>query len=255
MLTDRIVAVTEGLRQYLVSHFRVEGRKISVIPNGVDTTLFHPMGGLDFPPELQASLGIQRDEFAVLFVGNLAPWQGISTLLDSIPLVLEQVPQTRFLIIGDGILRGQLQQKTREMNLQEKILFTGTIPHEQVPGYINLVDVCVSPFVKRRNNRIGLSPLKVYEYLACGKAVVSSRVPGLEFIGEKGVGVLVEPEKPDALAHGIVSLLLDPAKRARMGRKGVRLAQREFDWKRRASAILQIAMDDRQKPCPTNLSP
>jgi glycosyltransferase involved in cell wall biosynthesis len=248
---DKVVAVTNGLRQYLVSNFGVEEGKISVTLNGVDTRVFHPMEDSESLEDLRGCLGIQEDELAVLFAGNLAPWQGVCTLLDSIPLVLSRIPRVRFLIVGDGTLRQRLQQKVWKMDLEKKVLFTGMISYKEVPRYINLVDVCVSPFVRRRNNWIGLSPLKVYEYMACGKAVVSSRVAGLDFIEKKGAGILVEPENPEALAQGIVSLLLDPPRRARMGQSGARLAKQELDWEIRAREVLQTVKNtaDRMSFC------
>ncbi|NIQ37516.1 MAG: glycosyltransferase, partial [Proteobacteria bacterium] len=144
-LADRVVVVTDGLRNYLVSNFSVEADKISVIPNGVDTKLFYPVNDSGSLEDLRARLGIQMDEFAVLFSGNLASWQGIDTLLTSVPIVLKQVPRVKFLIVGDGILRQHLQATTRKMNLEKQVLFTGMVRHEQVPRYVNLADLCVSP--------------------------------------------------------------------------------------------------------------
>jgi len=239
--SDRVVVITEGLRQYLVSNLGIEPEKIAVIPNGVNTAVFRALKDSGSLVGLRASLGIPKDDPVVLFAGNLSHWQGIDTLLDSIPIVLKTVPPVRFLIVGDGTLRGHLETRIRTMSLEKHVLFTGMVLHEQVPRYINLADVCVSP---KRNYPSGLSlftsPLKVYEYLACGKAVVSSRVAGLEFIEEKETGVLVDPENPEALAEGIVTLLRDPLRRAHMGRNGVALARAEFDWKKRAYQFLGV---------------
>jgi len=241
--SDRLVVVTEGLRRYLVSNLGIEARKIALIPNGVDTRVFYPMDDSGSLKGLRTRLGIQNDEAVVLFAGNLAPWQGIDTLLDSIPIVLRELPRVKFLIVGGGALHGHLWTRTRTMNLQKHVIFTGMIPYRQVPRYVNLADVCVSPFVKRRNNRIGVSPLKIYEYMACGKAVVGSRVAGLDFIEDRETGILVEPESPEALASGLVELLLDSQKTARMGRNGADLARQESDWGKRARQVLKIVTD------------
>jgi glycosyltransferase involved in cell wall biosynthesis len=240
---DRVVAVTEGLTQYLVSNLHVDEKKIAVVPNGVDIKEFCPIGESESLEELRAILGI-REEFVVLFVGNLAPWQGIDTLLDSVPLVLKEVPQVKFVIVGEGILLKNLQGKARAMSLESRVLFTGMVSHDRVPSYINVADVCVAPFVKRRNNRIGLSPLKVYEYMACGKAVVTSRVPGLEIVEEGETGFLVDPEDPRSLADGIIELLLDPKKRAHMGQRGLSLVREGFDWEKRGREVLNAVIEN-----------
>jgi len=83
----------------------------------------------------------------------------------------------------------------------------------------------VSLFVERRNNSIGLSPLKVYQYMACGKAIVMSGVAGLDFIEKRKTGILFEPKNSKTLAEGIVTLFRDPPKRARMARNGANVAE------------------------------
>jgi glycosyltransferase involved in cell wall biosynthesis len=237
---DMVVAVTEGLKRYLVSDLGLKPSKIVVIPNGVDTRVFYPMGDGESLRDLRSSFGIEKNEPIVLFAGNLAPWQGIDVLLDSVPIVLREISGARFLIVGDGELRSHLETRTRTMNLEKHVLFTGTVLHNQIPRYINMAEICVSPFVKRRNSRIGLSPMKIHEYMACGKPVVSSRVAGLDFIEREETGILVEPENPEALGQGIIELLLDPQKRTSMGRSGAEVARQEFDWGKRVCEILQL---------------
>jgi glycosyltransferase involved in cell wall biosynthesis len=241
---DRVVAVTEGLKRYLVADLGADKSKIAVVPNGVDTRLFSPMDDTGSLDSLRSELGIGKRQRVVLFVGNLAPWQGVDTLLDSVPIVLDHIPKVRFLVVGDGVLRPHIEARIRRMNLETSVLVTGMVSHDQVPWYINLAHVCVSPFVQRRNDQIGLSPLKIYEYMACGKAVVSSRIAGLEMIEKKKTGVLVEPENPRRLAEEITGLLLHPRRRARMGERGFMLAQQEFSWNQRACEVLQAIVED-----------
>ncbi len=68
------------------------------------------------------------------------------------------------------------------MDLEEQVFFNRMVSYDQLPQYVNLADLWVSPFVKKRDDRVGLSPPKVYEYMACGKAIVKSRVAGLGLI-------------------------------------------------------------------------
>jgi glycosyltransferase involved in cell wall biosynthesis len=236
-VADRIVAVTDGLKDYLVWDLGVEAEKIAVVPNGVDTRVFHPEPDPESLETLRKSLGIQDDEQVAVFVGNLAPWQGIDTLLDCAPMVLKSLPQTKFLIVGDGAVRGFVEARIKAMDLSVNVVLTGMVPNRRVPQYINLADVCVSP---KRDYATGLSPLKIYEYMACGKPIISSRTPGLEFIGEASVGKLVEAENPVALARGIIELLMDDRKRECMGRNGTRLARQEFDWRKLSLKILRV---------------
>ena len=102
------------------------------------------------------------------FVGHLAAWQGVEFLIYASPLILGKCPEIRFLVVGDGVMRDKLLELVSEFGLADKFVFTGRVPYECVPLYINAADVCVAPFIRERNSKIGLSALKTYEYLACG---------------------------------------------------------------------------------------
>jgi glycosyltransferase involved in cell wall biosynthesis len=97
-----------------------------------------------------------------------------------------------------------------------------------------MADVCV---VLKKRLKSGYSPIKVYEYMACAKPVIASRVEGLEFIESEGVGRLVEPGDTICFERAMLDLLLDPRKGAHMGEKGIRLVRERFSW---SSVTLRI---------------
>lgn len=237
---DRIVSVTDKLKDELVRLYSIPENKIHVINNGANTDVFKP---LDLE-QTKSRLKLENSKKYVCFVGNLAAWQGVEFLIRASPLILEKCPDARFLIVGDGVMKDSLMKITLELRLSDKFIFTGRIPYENVPLYINAADVCVAPFIKERNSKIGLSALKTYEYLACGKPIVASSISGVrDLIESSGGGVSVAPENPEELAAAVVKLLLDENSRVLMGDKGRRYVVENHSWDGVARKILDMCKD------------
>ncbi len=141
-------------------------------------------------------------------------------------------------------MKDKLMEIASKLELSDKFTFTGRIPYEQVPLYINAADVCVAPFINERNSKIGLSALKTYEYLACGKPIVASGISGVkDLIEASDGGISVTPEDPEQLATAVVRLLLDENTRALMGEKGRRYVVENHSWDGVARKILDICND------------
>jgi len=235
--SDRIVSVTPQIASYLMRHFYCPAGKVEVIHNGVNTKIFHPIGNEASLLHWKEKLGISQEEMVVTFIGNLAPWQGVEYLIQVAPSIIREISNVKFLIIGDGMLRGDLEEEVNRLRLSEHFIFTGMIDYQEVPTYINIADICVT--LKKRL-KSGYSPIKLYEYMACGKPVIASRVEGLEFIEAEGVGRLTEPGDVKNLEETLVDLLTDSQKRVDMGQKGLKIAQERFSWDSRASKIEKI---------------
>jgi glycosyltransferase involved in cell wall biosynthesis len=225
--SDRIIAVTPGIKLSLQNLYNIPGEKIVVVSNGANTSLFKPLEQEACRKELGLNPGISY----ICFVGNLAPWQGVEYLVKAAPSILARFPKCRFLTVGDGIMKKELTNLSRDFGVEDQFIFTGVVPYERVPHYINASDVCVAPFIFARNAKIGLSPLKLYEYMACGKPVVASNINGVSNALEASEGgIPVLPENPDALAVAIIKLLENPDLRSKMGSKGLRYVTENYSW-------------------------
>ncbi len=237
---DRIVSVTDKLKDELVNLYTVPKDKIFVINNGANTDLFKPMD----QEKVKSELGLEKSKSYVCFVGHLAAWQGVEFLIYASPLILEKCPDVRFLVVGDGAVKNKLLEITSKLGLSDKFIFTGRVPYESVPLYINAADVCVAPFIKGRNSKIGLSALKTYEYLACGKPIVASSIPGVkDLIDSSGGGVSVSPEDPQQLASAVIKLILNENTRLLMGKRGRKYVVKYHSWDGVARNILDICND------------
>jgi glycosyltransferase involved in cell wall biosynthesis len=233
---DKIIVVTSRLKEILQKDYGVPGSKIIVIQNGANTDLFKPMD----TTRARGELGLNRSSNYVCFVGAFWKFEGVQYLIRSIPLILEQCPQARFLIVGDGIMKEEWIELTRQIGMLDKVIFTGMVPYQKVPLYINAGDLCVVPGGRQRNERIGASPLKLCEYMACGKPVIASRVDGLEIVEENNAGILVEPESPRSLATAIIKLIQNQELRKQMGERGRRYVLKNRSWASVARRVAEV---------------
>lgn len=229
---DALIAVTDGIKRYLVRH-GVGENKIWVIGNGANTDLFRPMD----QNIIRSELGLDPVSTYVCFVGNLAPWQGVEYFIHAAPLVLERDSEVKFLIVGDGAIRDKLEKMVSNLGLNENFIFTGTVPYEDVPKYINAGDICVVPKLKVFG--YGYSPLKLYEYMACGKPVIATNTKGFEILELYNAGLLVNPEVAQELSEAIVKLQ-EGELRKRMGENGRVAIIEEYSWEKVAERVASV---------------
>ena len=228
-----IVAVTPQLSDYIARSYRIGQMRIATVANGVDPHTFLPRDR----DEARNFLGLPHCPI-LLFVGNLVPWQGLETLLHAIPAILENQPGALLVIVGDGVMRSRLESLAANLGVLPRIVFAGMVPHDVVPLYIGASDVCVAPFTIERNQMIGLSPLKLYEYMACSRPVVASDLPGIGgLLRSSASGIPVTPDDPKSLGIALNELLNDPEQATKMGARGREFVLKEQTWSRVAERI------------------
>ncbi len=236
--TDKIIAVTSRIKDVLINDYKVEENKIVLIENGANTNLFRPIERT----KARDALNLNPDCNYICFVGNLVQWQGIEYLIYAAPLILEKMPETYFLIVGDGLMKKELRDLCNHSNITlNKLNFVGRVPYEQVPLYINASDICVIPSVRGLNQKIGRSPLKLCEYLACEKPVVASDIDGVSnLLIESKSGICVAPENVHELAEAIIKLIADPELRTGMGKNGRKYVVKNRSWKSVARKVAEV---------------
>jgi len=234
---DSVVAVTDGLAREISKYHLHPNAKIFVIPNGVDTDVFRPKDTL----QSRRRCAIDPRSKVICFIGNFIAWQGLQTLIKCSVTVLAAVPNALFLLVGDGPLRASFERSASSLGVVDAFRFVGKVPHAEVPDYINSADVCVAPFVSARNRLIGLSPLKLYEYMACGKPIVASDVPGVgDLLTSHRCGLAVKPDDPLALAQNIIHLLNDEPLALEIGPRAMRVAVESFSWRAISNRIESV---------------
>jgi len=230
-----IIAVTEGIKQKLISR-GIEGEKITVIRNGVNTSLFKPFGEKRIL-ELKKSYGFKETDRIITFVGNLAPWTNIEMVFDIMPELLLRFHNLRFVIVGDG--EKFKAYKSYASVFPNNAFLLGQLPQKKVVEIVNISNVCTALVENRKMETIGLSPLKLFEYLACKKPTVATRVKGYEFIEKEGVGYLVGFGDKEELKEKLISLLTRPDLCKKMGERGRKLAEKN-SWKRVSENVSKV---------------
>jgi len=233
----RIITVSEGLADILSKETGIEKELIKAAPNAVDYEKFKPEKIKS--EQFRRKYNLSRKK-VVFFVGILRKWAGVQFLIKAFPEVLEKVPNSQLLIVGDGGDRKYLENLAREVDINEQTIFTGPVPYEDVPSLINLADVCVAPFPSSKvtDQRKLISPHKVLEYMCIGKPVVASRVGGMErYVKDGKSGLLFEPENVKDLADKIIILLGNKNLRETFGEQGKRLVMQEHTWEKTARII------------------
>jgi len=201
---DLVVVVSAALREHVLG-LGVDRERILLLPNAVDPSLFHP--GRDGSVVRR---GFQLEEhFVAGFCGSLKPWHGVHGLLDATARASRALPGLRLLIVGDGPERGSLEARAKALGIADRVRFAGTIPHDRVPEHLAACDVLVAPYDPM--NGFYFSPLKLAEYLAAGRPVVASAVPGLpDSLGSDSSVVWVAPGDADALGDALVACAAAP---------------------------------------------
>jgi len=235
MLANKIVVPSGWSKRRLNRIGGIPLSKLIVLPSGSDTELFTPLSR----EECCTGLGFDPSLLYVGFAGSFFSYQGIDTLIDSAPKILKQFVNTRFLLIGDGPMMYTWQDKVSQKGLQEAFIFSGLVPYKQVPQYIGAMDICVAPH-KRDTNQS--SPVKLFDYMACGKPIVASDIDVVrEIINHNECAILVHPDNSTELANAIIFLLGDKIKREEMGAAARDFVISKYDRKQTAKTVQAIA--------------
>lgn len=226
-LVKGVVAVTPQIKSLLVEQFHVSEARIAVLPNGVDVDYFTPLDRAD----ALRSLELDPELRYVVFSGHFAPWVDFDTMLEAFAIVVAKRPDTRLLLLGDGSERANVDALARRLGIDNEVIVTGFVSdREQVRQFVAAGVVTLSANRLDHRARIGVSPVKLAEYLASARAVVATDLPGLrETLEDTGAGIVV-PVEPSAMAAAIVELL-DPERADELGARGRRLAEERFAWR------------------------
>ena len=228
---DAITTICEGLRSDIASR-GIPAEKITVIPNAVD--IEHFSYGVAADQTLKTELGLQ-DKIVLGFIGSFYAYEGLPLLLAALPAILEKQPQTRLLLVGGGPQEGLIKQKTQELGLEQHVIFTGRIPHQQVQDYYNQVDIFVYPRLSMRLTDL-VTPLKPLEAMAQGRLVVASDVGGhKELIDHQRNGYLFKANDADDLAATVLALLDQPQQWEPLRAAGRFFVEQERNWPKRVS--------------------
>ena len=227
-VSTRIIAISHSQEKELLEYRIGDPRKISCIPLGIELEPF--LTSEDNRGIFRGELNLDNEIPLIGVVARLVPIKGHIYFLKAAKIVSEGFPEARFIVIGNGELREELENLASDLGIKKRVIFCG-FRNDLVNIYADLDIVVLSSLNE------GL-PVSIIEALAAKKPVVATDVGGVkELVEDKVTGVLVPKQNPQRLAQGIIYLLKNPQKALRFGENGRKKVYPAFDYTRLVSDI------------------
>jgi len=231
-----VVVVSAPLREHVVSQ-GVQEESVHVLPCGVDPVMFRPG---DRDPQTRERWGLDGHQ-VVGFVGGLRPWHGVKILPTLLSRLVQQHKDVRLMIVGDGPLRKELESELRTIGLGDNVIFTSALPQTEVAKLIPHFDLALAPYPPL-DHAFYFSPLKLFEYMACGVPVVAAGVGQIAEVVRNGeTGLLYPPGDVDALTSACNRLLSDASLRRRLSQAAAKEVHEQYTWDHNAARVVELA--------------
>lgn len=228
---DHVLPVTEQLAQRVV-RAGVERDRLTVVHNGIDESHFAVPAE---PAAIRNRLGLSR-RCVLGFVGFARPWHGLDQVIRHV--AARPADDLHLLLVGDGPVRHDLERLAAELGVSDRLTVTGIVGRDTVASYIHSFDVALQPAVVEY-----ASPLKLFEYMICGKAIVAPATPNIREILEDGVhALLFDTGQPASLTDALDRLCRSRELRSELGDAARRrITERGLTWTANARRVVEIA--------------
>ena len=228
---DYVLPVTNVLGEMLAAS-GVPKERIVTIPNGIN---LHHFEGTSNTEAAKLALGLQG-RLVLGFTGFIRDWHGLDKVIDLIAHDPSTSPRY-LLIVGDGPARPTLEAQAKTLGISDRVTFTGIVPRDQVAQYVASFDIALQPAVVAY-----ASPLKLFEYLALGKAIVAPAQPNImEILTDNDNAVLFAPDNANGLATAVNQLCKDPTLRLRVGKRARdTILEKQLTWNGNAKHVIRL---------------
>ena len=221
----QLAVLCEGIKRELMAR-GIEADKLTIVPNSVDAQAFQP-GEAD--ARLAAEWGVAGKQ-VVGFIGSFYRYEGLDLLVEAVARLAERRPELVLLLVGGGLTEAELRARAQQRGIDDRVVFTGRVAHEHIPGVYELIDLLIYPRKSMRLTEL-VTPLKPLEAMAMGKACLASDVGGhRELIQDNVTGALFPAGDVDALAREIDALIGDAPRLKQLGEAGREWVAAERTW-------------------------
>jgi glycosyltransferase involved in cell wall biosynthesis len=228
---DYVLPVT-GVLGDIVASYGVPRERIVVIPNGINASEF---SSAPEPQAAKAALGLDGN-IVLGFTGFVRDWHGLDKVIS---MIATDPPESgrHLLVVGDGPARAALEAQADALHIRDRVSFTGVIGRNEVARYVAAFDIALQPAVVEY-----ASPLKLFEYLALGKAIIGPAQPNLmEILTDGQNAVLFDPKAADGMAGAISKLTSDAALRQRVGENAKKtISDKRLTWRENALRAVEL---------------
>jgi glycosyltransferase involved in cell wall biosynthesis len=228
---DAVVTVTQVMAD-LVVEGGAPRERLHVMPNGIDPRLFSRHA---IDTGAKARLGL-AEKTVLGFTGYVREWNGLEAVIRFLAGAHSEA--LFLLIVGDGPARPQLEHLARELGVQDRLRFTGVVQREVVPGFVSAFDIALQPAANPY-----ASPLKLFEYMALGRAIVAPDQPNIREVLQDGRNAaLFAPDEPGSFVRAIARICSDSELRDRIATGAQQtVEQRQLTWQRNAARVIGLA--------------
>lgn len=228
---DLVCPVTGVLAEMVIER-GVPRERVLVMQNGVELARYEYPDRAQVRRRARADLGLPEEALALGFVGYVRDWHRLDLALEA--LASSELGSAWLVVIGDGPARAGLEKRAEELGLCARVRFTGARAHEHIPELLPAFDIALVPAINAY-----ASPLKLFEYMAAGLAVVAPDQANLrEVLADGSNGVLIARDDAKALNGALARLAGDPGTRAQLGAAARHtLLERELTWDANARRI------------------
>lgn len=229
---SRVITISSSMKGELCEHFKVPPGKVDVVANGVDYEKFNVYVDKGF---VRSRYEVSLNEKLILFIGRLTPQKGVEHLVKAVPMVMAKHPNTKFIIVGDGWMRGEMQRQAQATGYGSRILFTGFLPNQELIALLLSSDALVIPSIYEPFGIVAL------EAMAAGTPVIVSQVGGLaEVVEHEKTGIWVYPGDASSIAWGIDRILSDEAYAKQLAEKAKETVRKAYNWEAIANKTIEI---------------
>lgn len=232
ILANKVVSVSESIKNKLLQIHK-NTNKVIVVENGVNADLFHPKD----KKETRCLLNLAQGYYYLIFVGSFYPHHGIKHIIHILNFVTQKLPNVKLIMIGKGYLLESAVNLTKELGLTSHIYFVGEIEYEMVSNYINAADAGI--YILTGIGKTYGKSLKLYEYMACGRPVITGESCG-DFVRENNIGIVVSEDDYEHAANNIIRLLKNDALMNKLGKNGRKLIMNTITWDITIKKILDV---------------
>ncbi len=216
---NEIMVVSNEIKKEL-KRIKVKNKNIQIAPMGVDENIFSPN---KYDENIKKKYNIIRP--FLLFVGRLVEKKGVKYAISAMPLILKKYPDAKFVIVGEGPLKRDLEKQAEELNLKNYIIFAGGIPNRELPKYYAVADLFLCP-----SDSEGFGLIFV-EALLCKCCVIASDLKAIsEIIKNEETGIQVDVKNTELFAGKIIELIEDEDKRKKLAENGYDYVKNNFTW-------------------------
>ena len=227
---DEVIANTPFMKKWSED---MKSKHVIIIPQGVDPNIMKP---LPKDLELQKNLQISNQDRVVMYLGSIHSISGLPVILNSIPNIIQKIPHFKLLVVGGGAHLENLKEISKKLGIQDKIVFTGYVPYLHIPRYCSLAELCINPFEITDMTK-KLSPVKIFDLLACGKPILATPLEGLLYDFPEASKILIYANL-EQFESQIISLL-NSESLENFGKKGREYVEANYTWENVANRFLK----------------